>query len=62
MKQVQFTAIAHEQLEEWKKYNRTIYSRIEQLLFSIQENPFKGIGKPEPLKREFGGVLEQTYY
>lgn len=28
---------------------------IEQLILAIQENPFEGLGKPEPLKYELSG-------
>lgn len=40
----------------WKKSgNSQIQKKIEQLIIAIQENPFKGIGKPEPLKYELSG-------
>jgi toxin YoeB len=29
--------------------------RIEKLLISIKETPFRGIGKSEPLKHEYSG-------
>jgi len=32
-----------------------IVKKIEQLLISIKETPFSGIGKPEPLKYEYSG-------
>lgn len=40
----------------WKKSgNKVIQKKIEQLIIAIQENPFSGIGKPEPLKYELSG-------
>jgi len=40
----------------WKKSgNRQIQKKIEQLILAIQEDPFQGIGKPEPLKYELSG-------
>lgn len=40
-------------LAYWKKSrNKTIQKKILQLIKAIQENPFEGIGKPEPLKYE----------
>lgn len=40
----------------WKKIgNIAIMKRISALLADIQEHPFTGIGKPEPLKRELQG-------
>ena len=50
-----FTPIAMEQWEYWKKIDLKIAKRIVRLLKDIQENPFTGIGKPEPLKHELSG-------
>ena len=36
----------------WKQSNP---KKIDQLIIAIQENPFAGIGKPEPLKYELSG-------
>jgi toxin YoeB len=38
-----------------KSGNIGIQKKIEQLLRSIQETPFEGVGKPEPLKHELSG-------
>ena len=33
----------------WKKSgNKFVQTKIQQLIDAIQENPFEGIGKPEP--------------
>jgi toxin YoeB len=32
-----------------------IVKRIEKLLISIEETPFTGLGKPEPLKHNYSG-------
>jgi len=55
MREVKFTPIANAQLEQLKKDNRKMYSRIEYLIDSVQQNPYAGIGKPEPLKYDLGG-------
>jgi len=48
--EIEFTESAKKDLEYWKKTgNIKIQNRITDLLTSIIENPFKGIGKPEPL-------------
>ena len=40
----------------WKKSgNKAIQKEIEQLILAIIEEPYSGIGKPEPLKYEFSG-------
>ncbi len=33
----------------WKKNNAKMVEKIIRLIHAIQENPFAGIGKPEPL-------------
>ena len=33
----------------WKQHNQKIVEKIKRLIQAIQEDPFKGIGKPEPL-------------
>jgi toxin YoeB len=55
MKEVEFTPTAYKQLEEWLKSDKKIYAHIEELLLAIQAEPFKGIGKPEPLKHQLKG-------
>jgi YoeB-like toxin of type II toxin-antitoxin system len=40
----------------WKSSgSHKIQKRITELINAIAEDPFKGIGKPEPLKHEFAG-------
>jgi toxin YoeB len=51
-----FSPNAIEDLAYWKKSgNKIIQNKIQQLLRSIQETPFEGIGKPEALKYEYSG-------
>ncbi len=48
---------AKEDLRYWKKSgNLPIQKKISQILESIQETPFEGHGKPEPLKYELSGT------
>lgn len=54
--EVIFTPQAKEDLNYWKKTgNKAIQKKIEKLINAIQENPFEGIGKPEPLKYNLSG-------
>jgi len=47
---------AQKDIVYWKKSgNKAIQKKIQQLLISIEENPFSGIGKPEPLKHNLSG-------
>ncbi len=52
-----FSNKAKKDLEFWSKSgNKTILKKISELLRAIEENPFEGIGKPEPLKYNLNGV------
>jgi toxin YoeB len=50
-----YTAIAHEQLMEWVKFNPKIAFKILELVEEISKSPFVGKGKPEPLKHQLKG-------
>ena len=39
----------------WSRHDRRILKRINQLIDAIQKEPFRGIGKPEPLKHNWTG-------
>ncbi len=39
----------------WQKNNKKITNRINRLLREISRDPFRGIGKPEPLKNNYSG-------
>jgi toxin YoeB len=48
---------ALDDLKFWKKFGqKQIQIRILALIQSIQQTPFEGIGKPEPLKHNFTGM------
>lgn len=42
-------------LNLWKEQNKRIVEKIQKLLEAIAKDPFKGIGKPEPLKYQLSG-------
>ena len=55
--EVIFTPRALEDRDYWKRTgNKRIMKRISELIEDIQKHPFKGIGKPEPLKGEQHGL------
>ena len=52
-----FSNKAKKDLEFWSKSgNKSFIKKISELLRAIVENPFEGIGKPEPLKHNLSGV------
>jgi len=54
--EIAFTDEAKEDLQYWKNTNNLkAQKRITQLILSIKNDPFKGIGKPEPLKHLLAG-------
>ena len=52
---VKFTAEAMRDLGYWEAENPRLVVKINALLSSIEATHFKGMGKPEPLKGDWGG-------
>lgn len=50
-----WTKEAAKDFDHWKKNKRPVAIRIAKLIDSIQIDPFKGIGKPEPLRFSLAG-------
>ena len=53
--ELKFKQTAENDLEYWYRRNKSVIPRIEKLLKSVLDNPFNGIGKPEPLKGSLSG-------
>ena len=56
MKNLEFDANAFEDFSWWVHKDRKLAIKILKIIQEIQREPFKGIGKPEPLKGNFAGV------
>ena len=52
---VVFTDKFYEQFCYWKNQSQKIVKKIERLIASVSSDPFKGIGKPEPLCYQLTG-------
>ena len=50
-----FTKNAWDDFEYWIENDPELVIKIKELLKSIRQNPFTGIGKPEPLKYDLKG-------
>ena len=50
-----FSEKAWEDYLFWQKTNKRILTRVNKLLKEIFREPFKGPGKPEPLKHALAG-------
>jgi len=46
---------AKQDCKDWQAQNPATAERIQTLLKAIEDNPFKGIGKPEPLEHGLTG-------
>ena len=55
MKSVSFSSQAFKDYIDWAKQNPDIFGKINELIKEILREPFKGIGKPEPLKGNLKG-------
>lgn len=55
MRTISFTSSAFEEYNEWFETNMQVIDRIKTLIRDIDREPFKGIGKPEPLKGNWSG-------
>ena len=52
---ISFDPRAFQDYNEWAAVDSKIFKRIGDLIRDVCRDPFKGIGKPEPLKHNFAG-------
>lgn len=52
---ISFAEVAWEQYQEWVSTQPEMIPRINELIKQCSRDPFKGIGKPEPLKGDLKG-------
>lgn len=55
MRAVKFETAAMEDMMYWSRNDLKLMKRIFELIQNIQQTPFDGIGKPEPLKHNLKG-------
>lgn len=55
MNDVLFRKKAIEQYLEWLQKDRAVFDKITRLIEEAGRTPFRGTGKPEPLKGSLGG-------
>jgi toxin YoeB len=55
VRNLSFTPSAFNEYNEWFEINPQVIQGIKFLIRDIDNNPFKGIGKPEPLKGNWSG-------
>ena len=55
MKKISFSRKAFEDYYAWSLRDKKTFKKINDLIIEITRDPFKGSGKPEPLKHDFKG-------
>ncbi|WP_064707331.1 Txe/YoeB family addiction module toxin [Rhizobium bangladeshense] len=50
-----WTPNSWEEYEYWQKTDQKMVEKINELLRDTKRSPFKGLGKPEPLKGDLSG-------
>lgn len=56
MRDLRILPVALTHLQYWQHTEEKKYKRILLLLQNVRENPWSGIGKPEPLKHQLRGL------
>ena len=56
MRRIVFVPEAFEHFSTWAVEDKRIYQKILVLIKDIQREPFRGLGKPEPLRHELHGT------
>lgn len=52
---IAWTELAWQDYLQWQKEDEKILAAINDLIRDIKRDPFKGLGKPEPLKYDLRG-------
>jgi len=55
VRKVLFEPLAHKQFKDWERRDKKTFLKIASLIAEAREQPFKGIGKPEPLRQNLKG-------
>jgi Txe/YoeB family toxin of toxin-antitoxin system len=58
---IEFTEHGWEDFAYWLENDPAVAIRIKELLKDITRTPFKGMGKPEPLKHALKGFWSTVY-
>ncbi len=56
MNKIVFSKNSWEDYIFWQTYDKKMLRKINKLIKDIQKSPFKGKGKPEPLKYDLAGL------
>ena len=59
MYEIELTAEVERHLLFWSKNDKKMLKRIRKLLANMQQTPYTGLGKPEPLRYEWSGFYSR---
>lgn len=59
MYEIELTEEAQRHLHFWSKNDNKTLKRIRTLIANMQETPYSGLGKPEPLRYEWSGCYSR---
>ena len=55
MRNIEFEPESLKHYAEWANEDKKTFNKITKLIFETSRQPFKGTGKPEPLKHKLKG-------
>lgn len=55
MRKIIFEPSAFEDFTTWTEVDKKVFKRLYKLIIESSRDPFKGTGKPEPLKGNYKG-------
>lgn len=55
MRKLLFEEQAFEEYSDWAVENPAVFKKLRQLIRDTKREPFKGLGKPEPLRHQMKG-------
>jgi len=55
MRDIKFSRDSFNEYLVWKEIKPVVFDKINDLIIDILREPFKGLGKPEPLRNNFKG-------
>jgi toxin YoeB len=54
-----WTSYSWEEYEYWQSFDPSMVEKINDLIKDTKRSPFKGLGKPEPLKGDLSGFCSR---
>jgi len=58
---IAFTSEGWEDYNHWLSNDADVFQRLDALIADCLRSPFKGIGKPEPLKGDLSGFWSEMW-